>query len=237
MSEAADHSPKSLKELVGLLKESQKPSTYYRHARPELFSDSEASKTVVLTKPCWNSNLTNSRQTKKEQEFEEFCRRLAEREICPNLVPQTARLAGGDSKVDSATYPVAGELAEHRYWGGTARPADEDWAFAFSAKKDWRTKVREDVAKVVALPRKFRQVFFVTNQPARDKVRAQIEAELTASSGMRVTILDRTWIVAKVLGNKLEELAVACLGLDVGLREERKRGPAILSGSNIWKVC
>jgi len=225
MSEEPDQRPKSLKELAALGQKSAKPSAYYRHIRPELFSDSEASKSVVLTKAMLEFQLDQLTTNKKEQEFEEFCRRLAEREVCPNLIPQTGPVGGGDSKVDAATYPVAGELAEHRYWGGTARPAEEDWAFAFSAKKDWRAKVRDDVGKIAALPRKFRKVFFITNQPARDKVRAQMEAELTESSGMRVTILDRTWIVRKVLGNQLEELTVSCLGLDVGVREERKRGP------------
>lgn len=41
-----------------------------------------------------------------EKTFEEFCRKLAESELCPNLLPQTGPTGGGDSKVDSKTYPV-----------------------------------------------------------------------------------------------------------------------------------
>ncbi len=225
MSEADQQPPKTLKELVALGKAGLKPSTYYRTAHPELFSDSKTAKRVVVTKAFLEFHLEQLTTNKKEQEFEEFCRRLAEREICTNLVPQTGPTGGGDSKVDAATYPVAGNLAERRYWGGRASPTEEEWAFAFSAKKDWRIKVKDDVTKVAGLPRKFQRVFFITNQTAPDKERAQLEAELSASSGLRVTILDRTWIVRKVLDGKLEDLVVSCLGLDSCIRQEPQRGP------------
>jgi hypothetical protein len=120
---------------------------------------------------------------------------------------------------------VAEELVEQRYWGGKAKPTGEDWAFAFSAMKAWQSKARTDVAKIAKLPRKFQKAFFITNQPARDKARAKLEAELTAGFGIVVSILDRTWIVRKVLDNRLEGLAASCLGLDVGTAEERQRGP------------
>jgi len=214
-----------LKKLTAAGKDALKPSTFYRAAHPELFSDSKKSKKTTITRAFLEFHLDQLTANKKEQEFEEFCRRLAEKEVCSNLVPQTGPTGGGDSKVDAATYPVAGELAERRYWGGRAVPTNEDWAFAFSAKKDWRTKVKDDVAKIAGLPRTFQQVFFITNQPARDKNRAELEAELTESAGMRVTIFDRTWIVRKVLDNRLEELVITCLGLEVDTREEIQRGP------------
>lgn len=216
----------SLKELACLGKEAfAKPSTFYRHIHPELFSDSKTCKKVSLTKALLEFHLDQLTVNKKEYEFEEFCLRLAEREICSNLIPQTGPVGGGDSKVDSSTYPVADELREQRYWSGKAKPASEDWGFAFSAKKAWQDKARADVAKIASLPRKFHKVFFVTNQPARDKIRAKLEAELIAKFGIQVSILDRTWIVRKVLDNRLEELAASCLGLDVAGSEERNRGP------------
>jgi len=203
----------SLKEMVGLGKEAlAKPSTFYRHTHPELFSDSKTSKKFVLTKALLEFHLDQLTVNKKEFEFEEFCLRLAKREICSNLIPQTGPVGGGDSKVDTATYPVAEELIEQRYWSGKAKPTSEDWAFAFSAKKAWPDKVRGDIAKIANLPRKFQKAFFMTNQPARDKMRAKLEAELTAKFGMPVSILDRTWIVRKVLDNHLEGLATTCLG-------------------------
>ena len=48
---------------------------------------------------------------KQELDFERFARKLAEEEICPNLIPQTGPSGGGDSKVDSETYPVSEEVA------------------------------------------------------------------------------------------------------------------------------
>jgi hypothetical protein len=214
-----------LQKLAASGKDAGKPSTFYRTAHPELFSDSEKSQKPVITKAFLEFHLEQLTANKKEQEFEEFCRRLAEKQLCSNLVPQTGPTGGGDSKVDAATYPVAVDLALQRYWGGKATPTSEEWALAFSAKKDWRTKVKQDVFKIAALPRKFQRIFFITNQPARDKARAELEASLTKSSGIRVTILDRTWIVGKVLDDKLEDLAVSCLGLDSGIREELQRGP------------
>jgi hypothetical protein len=216
----------SLKELAGLGKEGfAKPSTFYRHLHPELFSDSRASKKVLLTKALLEFHLDQLTVNKKEYEFEEFCLRLAEREICSNLIPQTGPVGGGDSKVDASTYPVAAELREQRYWNGKAKPTGEEWAFAFSAKKAWQDKARADIAKIAGVPRKFQKAFFMTNQPAREKVRAKLEAELSSNSGMHVSILDRTWIVRKVLENRLEELAMSCLGLDAGTAQERQRGP------------
>ncbi len=43
-------------------------------------------------------------------------------------------------------------------------PADEEWAFAFSAKEKWEGKVYSDVKKIVGLGRDFSKVIFITNQ-------------------------------------------------------------------------
>ena len=225
MSESQRTPKDILKGIAEADKAAVKPSQFYRIAHPELFSDSKKTKKTVITKAFLEFHLDQLTANKKEQEFEEFCRRLAEKEICSNLVPQTGPTGGGDSKVDATTYPVTEDLIQRRYWGGKALPTNEEWAFAFSAKKDWRTKVKDDVSKVANLPRKYQRVFFITNQPARDKVRAELEAGLTSSSGLQVTILDRTWIVHKVLDNHLEDLAISCLGLDLGNREELHLGP------------
>ena len=46
-----------------------------------------------------------------------FARGLAERLICPNLLPHTGPTGGGDSKVDSETVPVADTLTLGWYSG------------------------------------------------------------------------------------------------------------------------
>ncbi len=56
----------------------------------------------------------------EEKQFEHFARKLAERLICPNLIPQTGPTGGGDSKVDTETYPVDEAISERWYEGNTA---------------------------------------------------------------------------------------------------------------------
>src|SRR5688572_6168008 len=94
-----------------------RPSAFYRHIHPELFSDSRPAEEPILTKALLEFHLEQLTTNKKEYEFEEFCLRIAEQEICSNLLPQTGPVGGGDSKVDSSTYPVSDELRQQRYWG------------------------------------------------------------------------------------------------------------------------
>jgi hypothetical protein len=157
--------------------------------------------------------------------FEHFARRLAEREICPNLLPQTGPTGGGDSKVDSETYPVADDLSLGWFIGIGREAASEGWAFAFSAKKKWQEKVRSDVAKIVATGRGYQKIFFVSNQFIRDKARAKVEDELRAKHGLDVRLLDRTWILNKVFGNGHEVLAIEELEPSTSTRREVRKGP------------
>ena len=166
--------------------------------------------------------LTNRSQ---EVQFEHFARHIAEREICPNLLPQTGPTGGGDSKVDSETYPVADQIALGWYIGIGREAASERWAFAFSAKKKWQEKVRSDVAKIVSTARGYQKILFVSNQFIRDKARAKVEDDLRAKHGLDVRILDRTWILDKVFGNGHEALAIEELGLTTSIRREIRKGP------------
>jgi hypothetical protein len=77
----------------------------YANARtpsPELFSDSRLVEQPRLTREVFEYHLETLTSRKQEIEFEAFCRRLAEKELCPNLLPQTGPTGGGDSKVDSS---------------------------------------------------------------------------------------------------------------------------------------
>src|SRR3954464_15076317 len=96
----------------------------------------------------------------------DFCRRLGERTICPNLKPATGPEGGGDSKADTETIPIADEIAVLAYVG-EANADRERWAFAFSAKKKWAEKVRKDVAGIVATGRGYQKIYCVTSQLAR----------------------------------------------------------------------
>ena len=203
------------------------PRDWMRNRRPNLFSDTQFDDVPQLSKPVFESHLDTLTSRKQEYQFEHFCRKLAEKEICPNLRPQTGPTGGGDSKVDSETYPVAEEIAE-RWWIGTPSAGKELWAFAFSAKKAWKAKVKADVQSVLSTGRDYKRIYFFTNQFVRDKARADCEDELSKVAGVPVHIVDRTWIVEKVYEatQQQQETYFIALGIADVIRETKRRpGP------------
>ena len=200
------------------------PRDFLRARRPEQFSDSIRVETPALDRSILEYHLDTLTNRNEATDFENFARRLAEREICPNLLPQTGPTGGGDSKVDSETYPVADDLSLGWYVGIGREAASERWAFAFSAKKEWRSKVRSDIAKVAATERGYRKAFFISNQYIPDRVRAEVEDELRNEYGLDVRILDRTWILDKVFRHGHESLAIETLKLTTSIRKEVQKG-------------
>ena len=196
-----------------------------RARHPDLFSDTRVETASRLPKSVFEYHLETLTSRKQEYEFEHFCRKLAEKEICPNLRIQTGPTGGGDSKVDTETYPVAKEISE-RWWIGSSTAANERWAFAFSAKKDWKRKATSDVEKIISTKRNYRKIYFLTNQFVRDRARADHEDLLTAEARIQVVILDRAWITEKVYENGHLETAIATLGLEDVISDKVKRlGP------------
>lgn len=153
--------------------EDHSPSRYMRARRPYLFSDSEKTTEVALTREILSHHLDTLTDQKAEYVFEGFAVRLAEKFIAPNLRPQTGPTGGGDGKTDSETYPVSPEIAE-RWFAADILAANERWAFAFSAKRDWRSKVRSDVKEIVGTGRGYQRIYFITNQYAPARQSAQI---------------------------------------------------------------
>jgi hypothetical protein len=198
-----------------------RPSEFMRARRPELFSDSEALAESRLTREALEYHLDTLTSRKQETDFEYFARSLAQREVCPNLLPQTGPTGGGDSKVDTETYPVADALS-FRWYEGLAREADsERWAFAFSTKKDWRAKVMSDVASIAGTGRGYKKVWFISSRFVRDKARAEVEDKLRKKHKIDVRILDRTWILDRVFKNNRVQLAIETLRL-TGYEETKK---------------
>jgi len=190
-----------------------KPSQYMRARRPELFSDSNLIEEPRLKREVFEYHLETLTSRKQEYEFEHFCRCLAEKELCPNLSPQTGPTGGGDSKTDTETYPVADNIAL-RWYGGVGREASKErWAFAFSAKKEWQSKVRDDVEKIVKTDRGYSLIYFISNQFIKDKTRAEEEDDLRKKHNIQVRILDRNWIVKCVFEHNRQQLAIEKLGL------------------------
>lgn len=194
------------------------PTDFMRGRRPELYADSVIVEEDAITRNQFEFYLDTLTQRKEEFPFEHFCRRLAEKELCPNLLTQTGPVGGGDSKVDSETYPVADTIAERWYQGDPERAANERWAFAFSAQRTWRPKVQKDVRKIVETKRGYSLIYFMSNQAIRDKERATVEDALREEHGIEVRILDRSWIVERVTQNRRWDVVYETLDI------ERPRG-------------
>jgi hypothetical protein len=102
------------------------PRKLLQARRPEKFSDSVTIRTAALDRSLLEYYLGSLTNRKQETDFERLAKRLIERTVCPNLLPQTGPTGGGDSKVDSETYPVPDDLSLVWYVGNarkTIRPA------------------------------------------------------------------------------------------------------------------
>ena len=204
------------------------PKDLYKQWHPEQFSDSEMIKKADLDRDFFDYYLSTLTAKNLEKDFELFCRRMIESEICPNLLPQTGPTGGGDSKVDSETYPVSDELAITWYYGENNKAATERWAFAFSAKKDWKSKAKSDIEKIVETNksgRNYSKVFFVSNQSISDKKRAELEDLYRNTYCIDVRILDKTWLVERVFtSDNNKQIACETLGLSEHFLDDRRIG-------------
>ncbi len=201
------------------------PRQFMRMRRPERFSDSVGNDIPILDRSQLEYHLDSLTSRSQELDFETFARRLLERTICPNLLPHTGPSGGGDSKVDTETYPVAEALAMAWFIGNGNQAATERWGFAFSAKEKWKSKLESDIAKIVNTRRDYTKAFFISSRFIRDQVRAAEEDSLRNKYGIDVRIFDRNWILDKVFGEHLEQLAIDELHLAVTTRHEIRKGP------------
>ncbi|HZK55571.1 MAG TPA: hypothetical protein VFC84_15480 [Desulfosporosinus sp.] len=198
---------------------------FLKSRRPDEFSDSIILKQGKLSREFFDYYLNSLTSRSQEKDFEIFCRKLLEKEICPNLLPQTGPTGGGDSKVDTETYPVSDSIALSWYYGIGRTAANERWGFAISAKKAWKPKCISDIDKIVATGRDYKEVFFITNQYVSDKKRAELEDNLTNKYKIGIHILDKTWILEKVFANHHEKLVIDSLKLSIDFKEEKEIGP------------
>ena len=201
------------------------PKDFLRARRPEAFSDSWSEDENRLDRSLLEYHLDTITNRSQEVRFEEFARALAEKEVCPNLVPQTGPTGGGDSKADTETYPVADSLSLNWFVGVGRQSTTERWAFAASAKKTWGQKVRADVASIAGTGRGYTKIFFTSSRYIRSKDRAAAEDELSKKYGVEVRIFDRTWILDKIFQNKREDLAIKKLDLAITRVPTINKGP------------
>ena len=200
------------------------PRSFMRGRRPHLFSDTHLTPQSVLDRSVLDHHLSTLTSRKEEFVFEHFARRLAEKEICPNLIPQTGPTGGGDSKVDTETYSVAEEISSC-WFEGEQSAGQQRWAFAFSTKREWKPKVKEDVRKLAGTGRGYTRAFFITSQYVPDRDRGALQDGLQKEHCLPVEILDRTWILERVFKNGREQLAIDALGLASKIQIFTAKGP------------
>lgn len=201
---------------------------FYKKIHPNLFSDSKVIKKGNFSEDYFSYFLESLTSQSKEKEFEDYCRKIIEVTICPNLLPQTGPTGGGDSKVDSETFPVSESLAESWLSGYGDLAYSERWAFAISAKREWKPKFKSDVKKIVGTNkeygRNYRKIFFITNQFVSDKKRATAEDELRSEYDIDVRVLDRTWLIGNTFKNSNQLLAIKAFHMSEDLLDVVEEG-------------
>jgi hypothetical protein len=189
------------------------PSEFYRQRRPEVFSDSQIVTQIILPREVLAYELSKISTNQKQDEFETLCRRLAEKFISPNLIPQVGPTGGGDGKTDSETYPVSESISDRWFTPENGWNKDENWAFAISAKEEWKGKAKSDVKKIVETNRGYTRVYFISNQLISSKKKKDAQDEFIKEFEIDVVILDGEWILEKIYNNNLIDLIVDSLNL------------------------
>lgn len=223
--DAANKTTESISAERAVTTDFPRPRELMRARHPDLFSDSVVDERPTLAPAVFEYHLDTLTARKEEYQFEHFCRLLAEKEICPNLRVQTGPTGGGDSKVDSETYPVAKEISD-RWWLGEPSGGSERWAFAFSAKKAWKPKFEADIKSILSTQRDYKRIYFFTNQFVSDKSRATAEDTQTQKAGIPVHIVDRSWLVDRVYSHGHLQLAISALQIaDASTERKHRLGP------------
>jgi len=206
------------------------PSKFYKIQRPEFFSDSKIVNKTTLTREVLAYELNQISTNQKQDDFETLCRKLAEKLISPNLIPQVGPTGGGDGKTDFETYPVSKNISDRWFVPENGWNNNENWAFAISAKKDWKPKAKADIKKIIATNRNYSRIYFMTNQCLSSKKRKDAQDEFKEEFNIDIVILDGEWILVKVYNNNLLDLVVKSLHLSSSHQNDKK-----IAGTN--DVC
>lgn len=178
------------------------PFGYYRKLRPENFSDTTITYEVPLTQELLDLQLNLLSTKKLQSSFEEFIIAIAKRVITPNIKPQTGPDGGGDGKVDAETYEVSNDISDKWYSLEDTARGKEYWAFAISCKKEWKTKIKSDIEKIIATQRGYTKILFFTNQYIKSSSRTKVEDKLSIDYNINVKIYDANDISKWVFQHK-----------------------------------
>ena len=180
------------------------PRELLKKLHPNQFSDSKIIDKIDCPRELLDFFLSRLPEENKHFEFEEFARKILENEVCPNLIEETGPAGGGDGKVDTENYPVSTDI--QKFWWYGLNGNNEKWAFAFSLKKDWKSKCNSDIEKIINTQRGYTKIYFVTNQSIKNDKRLEYQDEKKNETGLEIIIFDKTWILDKTLNSKNIEL-------------------------------
>lgn len=176
------------------------PKDLLKKLHPNQFSDSKVIDKIECPRELLDFHLSKLSEQNKHFDFEEFVKKLLEREICPNLIEETGPAGGGDGKVDTENYPVAKDI--QNFWWYGLNSENDRWAFAVSLRRDWKSKCNSDIEKIINTKRGYTKVFFITNQAIKNDKRLEYQDCKKIETGLEIVILDKTWILDKALKNK-----------------------------------
>ncbi len=197
------------------------PSQFYRNLRPEFFSDSKVVANVILPREQLDYEISQISINLKHDSFATLCKRLAEKLISPNLIPQVGPTGGGDGKTDSETYPVSNFISDRWFVSNNKWNENENWAFAMSSKSEWKSKVKSDVKSILGTKRGYTKIYFFSNQKIKDKDRKETQDNIKNEYNVELIILDAEWIVENVYNNKLLNVVIETLNLSRTYLEEK----------------
>lgn len=191
-----------------------KPSEFYKSRRPEYFSDSQLIQETVLTKELLAYELSQISTNQKQDQFETLARRLAEKFITPNLIPQVGPTGGGDGKTDFETHPVSEKISDRWFIPENGWKNNEKWAFAVSSKSQWKSKLKSDIKSILSTKREYTKIFFFSSQLIASKKKKDAQDEYKNEFSVEIIILDAEWILEKTIGNpNVIDLVVEALNL------------------------
>lgn len=193
-----------------------RPKLFLKKRRPEQFSDSLTPVPPEISRKYLEFCISSISDRVEEYKFVTLCRQLAEREIAPNIKPHT----NFQEENPVTTHPVAPSMEFRAYW---ALPTSESWIFFFSTKQDWITHISKCVNNLIRKKIEFQEIFFLANQAIEDTKRTAIEVKYR-EKGLKITILDRSWIISRSIEHKHYDILSTYL--DLKQKPEFNLGPS-----------
>lgn len=125
--------------------------------------------------------------TNAHHEFEQLCFHLARKRIFPNIIPSTGPVsAGGDQGSDFETFEVGSGTSAPFF----AKASDEKVVFACSLEKNYRKKIREDLASIAKAQPSATNVKFFSNGRIAVGVRHKLQDYAKGAHGIELEVFD-----------------------------------------------